>query len=186
MEDFMDDEKKQSAESNDEHLDIEKLLSPEEFNKLIKNEPIAQQKNYSSNIIKSKDAQREYPTFEDYAREDNESTTPAEEENVSDKSSQEYLIRNFKDFLVLPRIAGAQPSGTSRIIHNQSSEGKQNANESDSTPQFQELLTGETSVIINRNTAGEIESIEVYCKDGEKVLIRFDFDDNSNTTNELQ
>lgn len=178
----MEDKNKQNSVNDDEHLEIDKLLTPEEFNELAQDTSKEKSNIYSSNIIKSKEAKIEYPKFEEYGS--NEESAQLKTENNSETSSQEYLIRNFKDFLVLPKIGDKKTEGSSRVIHTKSSENQEQPGTSITQPQFQELLTGETSVIINRNNDGEIESIEVYCKDGEKVVIRFEFEDESPTQKE--
>ena len=176
----MEDKNKQNFEHSDEHLEIDKLLTPEEFNELTKPNAKEESKLYASNIIKSKDVKKEYPKFEDFSTEKNENPQ-TDDEIQADQSSQEYLIRNFKDFLVLPKISETKTADSSRVIHQQSINKQSESDEMITKPQFQELLTGETSIVVNRNEDGEIDTIEVYCKDGEKVVIRFEFEDDSTT-----
>lgn len=102
----------------------------------------------------------------------------SEEENY-----KEYQIKNFRDFLVLPKISGAIKSiSNKRLIPKEIIEEGKEKVEILNKPPFQEIQGGESSIIVNRNIDGEIESIEVVCKDGERILIKFDFEDRDNLT----
>ena len=152
-----------------------------------------QQVSPSVKIIKKKDIETEIPNYdeksaEEFLKEDYETSKKnffepsfihKNQDTDEPEDHQEVLIRNFRDFLVLPRISGARPIKGSRNIINkeQIEEGAQV--EISNKPPFGDVSSGESSVIVNRNLEGEIESLEVYCKDGEKIVIRFDFGDDS-------
>lgn len=152
-----------------------------------------QQISPSVKIIKKKDIETEIPNYdentaEEFLKEDYESAKknifePTYIDKEQDKDEpvdhQEVLIRNFRDFLVLPRISGARPIKGSRNIINKEQIQEGTSVEISNKPPFGDLSSGESSVIVNRNLEGEIESLEVYCKDGEKIVIRFDFGDDS-------
>lgn len=146
----------------------------------------------SAKIIKQKDIDINYPKFgeeeaEAYLKEDYEqakkkkfspSFIPKEEDTEGEFDQQEFLIKNFKDFLVVPKIAGKNPSRKSRNVYSKEEvEQKEASVEISNNVPFEDVSSSESSVIVNRGIDGEIESLEVYCKDGEKILIRFDFGD---------
>lgn len=146
----------------------------------------------SAKIIKQKDIDVNYPKFgeeqaEAYLKEDYEeakkhkfspSFIPKEEDTDKEFDHQEVLIKNFKDFLVVPKIAGKNPSRKSRNIYSKDEVQQKDASvEISNNVPFNDVSSSESSVIVNRGIDGEIESLEVYCKDGEKILIRFDFGD---------
>lgn len=145
----------------------------------------------SSRIIKKKDIETEFPQYDEQTaekllKEDWEETKkkafepafiPKEQDTDEPEVRQEVLIRNFKDFLVLPRISGGKPIKGSRNIINKEQTKEDAQVEISNKPPFEDISSGESSVIVNRNLDGDIESLEVYCKDGGKIVIRFDFGD---------
>lgn len=155
-----------------------------------------QQTSPSVKIIKKKDIETEEPKFdeqsaeeflkEDYDKAKRKSFAPAfipkEKDTDEPEDHQEVLIRNFRDFLVLPRISGARPAKGSRNIINKEQIKEGTQVEISNKPPFGDVSSGESSVIVNRNLDGDIESLEVYCKDGEKIVVRFDFGDDSADT----
>ncbi len=152
-----------------------------------------QQISPSVKIIKKKDVETEIPNYdensaEEFLKEDYESAKKnvfeptyihKNQDTDEPEEHQEVLIRNFRDFLVLPRISGARPMKGSRNIINKEQIQEGAKVEISNKPPFGDVSSGESSVIVNRNLEGEIESLEVYCKDGEKIVIRFDFGDDS-------
>lgn len=157
-----------------------------------------QQISPSVKIVKKKDIQTEIPNYdentaEEFLKEDYEATKkksfepafiPKSQDTDEPEDHQEVLIRNFRDFLVLPRISGARPIKGSRNIIDKEQIQEGAHVEISNKPPFGDIASGESSVIVNRNLDGEIESLEVYCKDGEKIVIRFDFGDDSIPNNE--
>ncbi len=188
--------------------DVDNSFSKEEFSPLLNYEDLSEDINEavqkgekispSSKIIKKKDIKTEYPqydeqTAEEFLKEDWEEAKkkafepafiPKEQDTDQPEDRQEVLIRNFRDFLVLPRISGARPIKGSRNIINKEQVQENARVEISNKPPFEDLSSGESSVIVNRNLDGEIESLEVYCKDGEKIVIRFDFGDEAVPNNE--
>jgi len=188
--------------------DEDNSFSKEEFSPLLNYEDLSEDINEavqkgekispSSRIIKKKDIKTEYPqydeqTAEEFLKEDWEEAKkkafepafiPKEQDTDQPEDRQEVLIRNFRDFLVLPRISGARPIKGSRNIINKEQVQEESRVEISNKPPFEDLSSGESSVIVNRNLDGEIESLEVYCKDGEKIVIRFDFGDEAVPNNE--
>ncbi|HOV91722.1 MAG TPA: hypothetical protein PLC04_01410 [Candidatus Kapabacteria bacterium] len=175
----MEDKNQKKADDENEHIKIEKLITPEEFNDLAQELTKEKSSKISSKIIKSKDAQKEYPKYEEYLSENIKETTNISEDNPG-QSTQEYLIRNFKDFLVLPSTSDPDSLNRTRVIHTHSSENANVMNDIASHAEFKEIHSGESSVVVNRNDNGEIESIEVFCSDGERVVIRFEIDEEDN------
>ncbi len=86
----------------------------------------------SVKIIKKKDLETEIPNYdevtaEEFLKEDYEAAKkksfepafiPKSQDSDEPEDHQEVLIRNFRDFLVLPRISGARPMKGSRNIIN--------------------------------------------------------------------
>lgn len=198
-----EDKFKESYPDNDEDK-----FSDEEFNPLLSYEDLTEdideavkkgeKLSSSSKIIKKKDIKTEIPQYdeksaEEFLKEDWEeakkkafepSFIPKEQDTNQPDDRQEFLIRNFRDFLVLPRITGARPIKGSRNIINKEQVQEDARVEISNKPPFEDLSSGESSIIVNRNLDGEIESLEVYCKDGEKIVIRFDFGDDTLPNNE--
>lgn len=157
-----------------------------------------QQISPSVKIIKKKDIETEIPNYdestaEEFLKEDYDlikkkvfepAFIPKEKDTDDPEDHQEVLIRNFRDFLVLPRISGARPIRGSRNIINKEQVQEGALVEISNKPPFEDVSSGDSSVIVNRNLDGEIESLEVYCKDGEKIVIRFDFGDDTLPNNE--
>lgn len=91
---------------------------------------------------------------------------------------EEYLLNNFKDFIVAPHISGIKhKGGTNNFIplENIKAEGK-------TVEIADKHITSasgihQSTVMINRTEDGEVESIEVICKCGERTLIKFDYID---------
>jgi len=85
-----------------------------------------------------------------------------------------FLQENFKDYLLVKKI-----SGTSDTKHTQKILPKEKVKENNEKIEVADFYSQrstnqqKTSLIINRNEHSEIESIEVYCKCGEKTIIRF-------------
>jgi hypothetical protein len=87
---------------------------------------------------------------------------------------REFLQDNFKDYFLAKKIAGKSDIKYSDKILPK--EKINEANEKIEVTDFHNKHTvgaQKTSVIINRNEYAEINSIEVYCKCGEKTIIRF-------------
>ncbi len=153
---------------------------------------VADKVSPSAKIIKQKDVDVNYPKFDEeeakvYLNEDYEETKksrfspsyiPKGEDTDKEFNHQEVLIKNFKDFLVIPKITGSNPNRKSRNIYSKDEVEEKDASvEISNNVPFDDVSSSESSVIVNRGIDGEIESLEVYCKDGEKILIRFDFGD---------
>ncbi len=89
-----------------------------------------------------------------------------------------YTRGHFKDFLQIPKITGSKPKeDQSNVIKAESISQKTKKIEISDDPNFQDNRHSTTSVIVNRDEEGELESIEVFCKCGERTLIKFDYFD---------
>ncbi len=186
--------------------DNEPLLTPDDFTQELSPDFQGEKIPGGTKIIKQKDIKLSPPVYNQ--EEINKILeTPTEEilkhqfqstfqnEIITSESSdgnkankpfdyKEYQITNFKDFLELPKISGSQPSISGKRVISKDLINKNSSEKIEvySEPPFKPIKTGESSVIVNRNLDGEIESIEVCCKDGERILIRFDFDDSNQQT----
>ncbi len=104
--------------------------------------------------------------------------THDEQLKTPEEEIEEYLLNNFKDFIVAPHISGIKhKAGTNNFIplENIKAEGK-------TVEIADKHTTGpsglhQSTVMINRTEDGEVESIEVICKCGERTLIKFDYID---------
>ena len=104
----------------------------------------------------------------------------ANEEKYTDPNDlfREYLQDNFKDYLLSKKISGNNDiKYADKILPK---EKIKDNNEKVEVTDFHNNMTTQqkTSVIINRDETGEIDSIEVFCKCGEKTLMRFKEQDN--------
>lgn len=98
---------------------------------------------------------------------------------IENQPHEEYLKENFKDFLTVPKISGtnSHQNHNNLIPSNQLNTGD-SYTEIAADPTTEDISHPST-VEINRNENGEIESIVVYCKCGERTMIKFDYDDNA-------
>ncbi|MCL2039535.1 MAG: hypothetical protein FWG85_03795 [Bacteroidetes bacterium] len=100
-----------------------------------------------------------------------------------DEKFRDFLQENFKDYLLVKKI-----SGKSDTKHSQKILPKEKINENNEKIEVSDFYSErsthqhKTSLIINRNEDSEIESIEVYCKCGEKTIIKFQEKDIASST----
>ncbi len=90
----------------------------------------------------------------------------------------ERMKKSFSDFVKAPKLAGNKKGNNH--IHLYSSEFIQNENstvEILDSPSYSEMHHENSMIEINRDTNGEIISIIVYCKCGEKTVIKLDYYD---------
>ncbi len=137
----------------------------------------------SSNLIKKNDkkAQNAYEPSEfktKYSK--NYGISQSEwAEIANDLENNNFLNDDFHDFIELPKISGDEKSIIgSKLIPSDKIESSNKmveignaANDFDSNHS--------TSIEINRNEKGDIDSITVYCKCGEITNIKFDYDENN-------
>lgn len=96
-------------------------------------------------------------------------------------SQTDLLDDNFRDFIELPKISGDERNliGKRLIPANKISQIDKKVEISDRD--LPDDIDHRTSIEINRDEKGDIESITVYCKCGEVTDIKFDYDDSSNS-----
>ncbi|MFP4368228.1 MAG: hypothetical protein ACLFR2_01470 [Candidatus Kapaibacterium sp.] len=83
---------------------------------------------------------------------------------------------SFMDFMQLPKISGGiKRSENKHIIPGDSLKTVNKKIEITDDISEDEHGHRHSSVVINRDETGEVESIEVYCKCGERTLIQFDY-----------
>lgn len=109
-----------------------------------------------------------------------------ESEKRPEEVIEEYLQANFKDFISLPKISGSlvKSSENNLIPHSDVSKTGKTIEITDDIKKTNDPHQ-KTSVIINRDSGGEIESIEVVCKCGERTLITFDYTTTKDLDDEL-
>lgn len=198
FEEFESDENffNNTSQNINEEIDdgeIEPLLTQDDFREELSSTRDLPKIKGGTKIIKQKDIQSDVINYNEEEVEkimsSNEHLAGKFEELYKDEdlseeeNYKEYQIKNFRDFLVLPKISGAKKSiSNKRLIPKEIIEEGKEKVEILNKPPFQEIQGGESSIIVNRNIDGEIESIEVVCKDGERILIKFDFEDSDNLT----
>jgi len=99
---------------------------------------------------------------------------------------QHYLQENFKDYIVVPKISGTSKKFSEKnLLHKD--EVKPTGKKVEIVDHIQSGINPKqkTSILINRDVNGEIESIEVVCKCGERTLITFDYSDISDDETNL-
>lgn len=106
-----------------------------------------------------------------------EQFTPNFAPNVKSKRTEpDNLYKKFNDFLVFPKISGDKRfNHTSRLPSEIVSTKGDTVEVSDAA--FKTRKKQHSSVIVNREPNGEVDSIEVICTCGERTLIKFDFAD---------
>ncbi|MGE5479001.1 MAG: hypothetical protein ACM3U1_01080 [Chloroflexota bacterium] len=84
----------------------------------------------------------------------------------------------FRDFVELPNITGSakNPLGKN-IIGAEEIDAARKIVEIADKFELEEVSHQQASVVINRDMTGEIESVEIYCKCGERTFIKFDYED---------
>ncbi len=108
--------------------------------------------------------------FKDEFSNDSITSTPTDEELL--------LKKNFKDFLILPNISG-KLSGIANSNRIPSENVKQDTGFieiSDDMPDETNHNSGNSTMLINRNSRNEITSIEILCKCGERTVINLDYE----------
>lgn len=102
---------------------------------------------------------------------------------------RDELKNQFKDYLEAPRISGKEKKSYNKnhIPKEAIEADKKTLEISDDPNSYLESEDDEhtTSVEINRDDFGEIESIVVNCQCGEKTLIEFNYDDDSKELTEI-
>lgn len=92
----------------------------------------------------------------------------------SGKITPDQPHKNFNDFLILPKISGTQRMPHSSRLPSDFVKQKGEMIEISDSP-IKARKKHHSSVIVNREPNGEVESIEVVCTCGERTLIKFDF-----------
>jgi len=101
---------------------------------------------------------------------DNFEITPTDEELL--------LKKNFKDFLILPSISG-KLSGIANSNRIPSENVKQVTGFIEISDEISDEAnhnSGNSTMLINRNSRNEITSIEILCKCGERTVIHLDYE----------
>ncbi|MCO5252093.1 MAG: hypothetical protein M9949_11845 [Candidatus Kapabacteria bacterium] len=161
-----------SAKINDQHRIYKKvnnIFTPPDSpsNVIKKNSPLQKE------IISSKE-------LETYLNIQSEEIKKADFEESSEEQQSErneYLNKHFHDFLQLPKLSGKDKYGLDKkfIPKENINDRKKLVEISDDTSFGDE--THSSTIEIIRSAEGDIENIVVYCKCGEKTLIRFDYDE---------
>lgn len=100
----------------------------------------------------------------------------SEDDEVADQSAM--LMKEFKDFLTAPRITGKNRRvHGNRIPQENIGDVGSRVELIDDTSDFEDDTHGTTTVEINRTNDGDLESVIVYCKCGERTVIQFDYED---------
>lgn len=153
--------------SDTNKYNIKETADPEDFMPRNKKNHFLDNSNLNEdevdNLIKISDSKRRKLEFE------------AENDEIN-KSEEELLRENFQDYLLAKRLSGSQRSLQGNLLA---------ADKVKDTGQIAEFTDNHgafdsdhnTTVEINRNSEGELESIVVYCKCGEKTAINFEYEE---------
>ncbi|MBS4001534.1 MAG: hypothetical protein KGZ71_13740 [Desulfobulbaceae bacterium] len=161
-----------TSKIQDEHRiykKVNKIFTPPDIpsNVIKKNSPLQKE------IISSKE-------LETYLNIQSDEIKKADFEETSDEQQSErneYLNKHFHDFLQLPKLSGIDKFGLEKkFIPKEKIKDKNKRVEITDDTSFDEVTHSSTIEII-RSAEGDIENIVVYCKCGEKTLIRFDYDE---------
>ncbi len=142
---------------------------------------------FESSVIKKADAAKKHiitaADIEEILNydEDSRKSDHFSDEYKAEKSAEEedeeteYLIKNFKDFIIAPKITGAKvgPKHKNLIPQDYYDDKGMTVEIADDPSTIAE--EHRTQIEINRTKQGEIESILVTCKCGEKTFIQFDY-----------
>lgn len=103
-----------------------------------------------------------------------------------EEETQKYLQQNFRDYIKVPKISGKLNKFSERNLLKKE-EIKPTGKKLEIVDNLPKGLNpkSKTSILINRDINGEIESIEVMCKCGERTLISFDYSDISDEEEDL-
>ena len=149
---------------------------------------------FESSVIKKKDAEKkkiisaadieQILSYDEEQRKTEKFSDEYKTQKISQLSQEEYLVQHFRDFIIAPKIAGKNAGPKHKnLIPQDYYQDKGTKVEIADDP----AMIGEehrTQIEINRNKVGEIESILVTCKCGEKTFIQFDYVDNDESTTE--
>ncbi len=99
---------------------------------------------------------------------------------------QAYLQQNFRDYIKVPKISGKLNKFSERNLLKKE-EIKPTGKKLEIVDNLPKGLNpkSNTSILINRDINGEIESIEILCKCGEKTLISFEYSDITDEESDL-
>ena len=104
-----------------------------------------------------------------------------------EKVLSEFLQTNFKDYLLAKKIAGnADMRSAEKIITEDKIIKTEKTIEISDAHSLNPNLNEKTSVLINRDENMDIDSIEIFCKCGEKTIIRFHEDDTITTDSDTK
>lgn len=166
--------------SDGENLIVRELEEKEEFFGVIKKHEIDSGAVTISEINHTNDALAfdVKPNIEEDFNQKTPIKQPAKykDELRPEEEIEQYLLENFRDFMALPKVSG---TFTKSIEHNLIP--KDIVYKTGKTIEIADNLAvskedlHNTSVIINRDEAGELESLEVICKCGERTMIKFDY-----------
>ncbi len=193
-----DDEFKKSDVANTNIEENEKWLSDDDIKEFVKYGQEAKQaadlysslieEPFESSVIKKKDAAKkkiisasdieQILSYDEEQRKTQKFSDEYKTQKVSQLSQEDYLVQHFKDFIIAPKIAGKAAGLKHKNLIPQDyykDEGTKVEIVDDPAMIAEEHRT---QIEINRNKTGEIESILVTCKCGEKTFIQFDYVEN--------
>lgn len=95
-------------------------------------------------------------------------------------SDEKFDVKNrFKDFFMAPKISGnGKLKGDAHIYPKGKIRELKKKVEITSSPNEKHTKHGAATVLINRDDTGDLDNIEIVCKCGETILLKFDILDN--------
>lgn len=157
--------------------DLEKILSTEEGSRLQRNFQDQLQKSDHKGLLTKDDIDNIIATDEGDRRKRVFNTEYIGEENPRE-SNEMRLQKHYMDFLNFPKITGAK-SGIphSNLLPAEFLTPRQKKIDIVDEPNIEHKHDRHSSVVVNRDENGELESIEFFCKCGERTYLKFDYVD---------
>ncbi len=189
-------EKKSNVLKADENNDNEHIINPfqDEFDpaSVVNKNVIDKEQAESSNIIsESLEAKKDEEEIEELLSADEEEIKKnvfepgigTDEDIVDDEMEMKKNL--FKDFLAVPKISGKTVGiPHSNLIPEEILKNRGKKIEINDDPIVDDDEHSRTTIMINKNAEGEIESIEVYCACGERTMIKLNYDNDEETEEE--
>lgn len=170
-------------ESNHEEFDKSDVINREEDDEVITNPfetdfnvvPLEEEKPVSDvKPLLTQDDLDLIINYDENKRKNNIFNNEFSQKAKSSNIEPDYPHKNFNDFLILPKISGTQRMPHSSRLPSDFVKQKGEMVEIADAP-IKARKKHHSSVIVNREPNGEVDSIEVVCTCGERTLIKFDF-----------
>lgn len=166
-----------SGKQNITEEDLEQILKTDEGSRLGRGFKDHLQKESAKGLLNNDDLEKILKTDEGDRRQRIFNKEYIGEEDPHE-SNDMRLQKHYMDFLNFPLIAGTK-SGIphSNLLPSEYLQSRKKKIDIVDEPNIKHKHDKPSSVIINRDESGELESIEFYCKCGERTFLKFDYVD---------